>query len=167
VIVEVRFVLGAKLNCSESGSAARPGAKVNKSKIGQEISDSRPDYREDGTGRAGCTAARAWIGSGEHLARQLHRAADAFLLEGDRRAVSSGKISIRWRRVGSVPGAPPRLLIEWRESGGPRVVAPARRGFGSVFVEASIAADLRGTSTIAFDEEGVRCTMELPSEVFA
>jgi two-component sensor histidine kinase len=82
-------------------------------------------------------------------------------------SVSSGKISIRWRRVGSVPGAPPRLLIEWRESGGPRVVAPARRGFGSVFVEASIAADLRGASTIAFEEEGVRCTMELPSEVFA
>jgi PAS domain S-box-containing protein len=82
-------------------------------------------------------------------------------------SVSSGKISIRWRRVGSVPGAPPRLLIEWRESGGPRVVVPARRGFGSVFVEASIAADLRGASTIAFEEEGVRCTMELPSEVFA
>jgi hypothetical protein len=47
------------------------------------------------------------------------------------------------------------------------VVTPVRRGFGSLFVETSIAADLQGTSKIAFEAEGVRCTMELPCEVLA
>jgi PAS domain S-box-containing protein len=82
-------------------------------------------------------------------------------------SVSSGRISVRWHKVASSARTPERLKIEWRESGGPRVVAPARRGFGSVFVEASIAADLQGTSKIAFEAEGVRCTMELPCEVLA
>ena len=82
-------------------------------------------------------------------------------------SVSSGRISVRWHRVASSARSPELLKIEWRESGGPRVVAPVRRGFGSLFVEASIAADLQGTSTIAFEAEGVRCTMELPCEVLA
>jgi PAS domain S-box-containing protein len=82
-------------------------------------------------------------------------------------SVGSGKISIRWQKVASIPGAAPLLQIEWRERGGPRVGPPVRRGFGSTFVEASIATDLRGSSKIAFEAEGVRCTMELPDEVLA
>lgn len=82
-------------------------------------------------------------------------------------SVASGKVSVRWQRVASSPESPQLLKIEWRESGGPHVAQPARRGFGSVFVEASIAADLQGTSRIAFEAEGVCCTIELPCEVLA
>jgi PAS domain S-box-containing protein len=80
-------------------------------------------------------------------------------------SVTAGRISVRWRRIAADPGSP--LRIEWRESGGPPVRPPMRRGFGSKFVEASIAADLQGTSKVAFEPDGVRCVMELPSEVLA
>jgi PAS domain S-box-containing protein len=80
-------------------------------------------------------------------------------------SVTSGRISVRWQKIATDAGSP--LRIEWRERGGPRVHPPARLGFGSKFVEASIAADLQGTSKIAFEPEGVRCVMELPSDVLA
>jgi len=78
-------------------------------------------------------------------------------------SINAGRISIRWQKSSPGPNSP--LQIEWRERGGPRVHPPTRRGFGSKFVEASIAADLQGRSKIAFEPEGVRCTMELPAEV--
>jgi PAS domain S-box-containing protein len=80
-------------------------------------------------------------------------------------SVNTGRINIRWQKFAPDPSSP--VLIEWRESGGPRVHPPTRRGFGSKFVETSIAADLHGRSKIAFEPEGVRCTMELPPEVTA
>lgn len=48
-----------------------------------------------------------------------------------------------------------RLL--WRESGGPAVVAPTRRGFGSRLFENALARELGGSVSLNYDEVGVRC----------
>ena len=74
----------------------------------------------------------------------------------------AGKVEVRWRVV---PGPPPLLSIEWREHGGPAVAAPTRRGFGSRFIEGSVAAELQGTARLIFDAAGLRCTMDVPHEV--
>lgn len=68
----------------------------------------------------------------------------------------SGRVAIAW----SVPGD--RLLVEWREAGGPPVTPPARRGFGSRLIERGLAGELGGTVTLYFDPGGVRCTIEAP-----
>lgn len=73
----------------------------------------------------------------------------------------SGRIEIRWRIVRGQTN-PPLLWIEWREEGGPAVVTPARRGFGSRFIEGSVAAELQGVAKLNFDAAGLRCTMEIP-----
>ncbi len=36
-----------------------------------------------------------------------------------------------------------RLVVDWKELGGPPVKAPTRRGFGSTIIERSIAYDLK------------------------
>jgi two-component sensor histidine kinase len=36
------------------------------------------------------------------------------------------------------------FLLEWKETGGPVVVAPNAQGFGSVLTERSIVSQLRG-----------------------
>jgi two-component sensor histidine kinase len=56
------------------------------------------------------------------------------------------------------------LRIEWRESGGPPVSAPSRRGFGLRMIERALASDLSGTATIVFAPEGLLCRIDAPSE---
>ena len=72
-----------------------------------------------------------------------------------------GLVAIEWTVR---PGAEPALRLTWTESGGPRVVAPRRRGFGSRLIERSLAHDLNGTVVIDFDPQGVVCTIEAPIE---
>jgi PAS domain S-box-containing protein len=54
------------------------------------------------------------------------------------------------------------LSIRWEEVGGPAVSVPAIRGFGTIFIERSIARDLDGQVFIDFDPMGLRCSMEIP-----
>jgi PAS domain S-box-containing protein len=74
-----------------------------------------------------------------------------------------GRVEIRWR-ISREPGQPQQLFIEWRECEGPPVTAPERRGFGSRFIESSVATELQGKAQLDFDPAGLRCTMEIPIE---
>ena len=78
-------------------------------------------------------------------------------------SVPTGSIEVTWG-VQSKPSQPRLLRIEWRERGGPTVTPPERRGFGSRFIEGSVAAELQGTARLDFDPAGVRCIMEIPLE---
>lgn len=71
-------------------------------------------------------------------------------------SVMSGSVRLAWRRDGG------RLRLTWIESGGPAVVAPAHRGFGSVLIQQSIPYELGGTVDLEFAPSGVRCTITLP-----
>ena len=72
-------------------------------------------------------------------------------------------MEIAWR-VDS--GAQPsRLVLDWRETGGPRVTPPARRGFGSRLLERGLAHELGGEVTIRFDPAGVRCHISAPLDL--
>jgi PAS domain S-box-containing protein len=79
-------------------------------------------------------------------------------------SVPKGRIDIRWHVQRSEPAI---LRIEWRERGGPPVAEPSRRGFGTRFIEGSVASELRGKAELAFDPEGLRCTMEIPFDASA
>jgi two-component sensor histidine kinase len=51
------------------------------------------------------------------------------------------------------------LTLEWKESGGPVVNAPAKRGFGSRLIERNLAHDLDGNAQIDFRADGIVCTI--------
>jgi two-component sensor histidine kinase len=72
----------------------------------------------------------------------------------------SGTVEVSWKVQNG--DAPPRLLLRWREAGGPPVAAPRRRGFGSRLIERSLAQDLDGQVDIAFAPSGVVCTVNAP-----
>ena len=65
----------------------------------------------------------------------------------------AGRVEVTWRIV-QAPSQPPLLWLEWRESGGPPVAEPTRRGFGSRFIEGSVAAELQGAARLHFDAAG-------------
>lgn len=53
-----------------------------------------------------------------------------------------------------------RLRLEWKEAGGPPVATPARRGFGTRFIERGLAVEAGGSSTLTFEADGVRWVLE-------
>lgn len=68
----------------------------------------------------------------------------------------SGCVSISWTVLEE------RLSFVWRESGGPPVRMPSKRGFGTRMIERGLASELDGTAAIEFHEAGVVCTVEAP-----
>jgi len=53
-------------------------------------------------------------------------------------------------------------IAEWRERGGPMVEVPKRQGFGTRFIEGSVASELQGQAKLDYDPAGLVCTMEIP-----
>jgi light-regulated signal transduction histidine kinase (bacteriophytochrome)/CheY-like chemotaxis protein len=54
--------------------------------------------------------------------------------------------------------------IEWIESGGPEVVAPTRKGFGSTLIEKTVSHDLGGSVSMQFEADGLRAKFVIPAE---
>jgi two-component system CheB/CheR fusion protein len=63
---------------------------------------------------------------------------------------AGGRVAIAWRLTPQN-----RLEFEWIESGGPAVVAPKRKGFGTMFVERAVASDLNGKANFDYRPEGL------------
>jgi hypothetical protein len=95
-----------------------------------------------------------------------HGASGARDERGEIRALSrpAGSVEIAWSTSVDPPA---RLNLRWAEHGGPPVSPPRRRGFGSRLIERSLASDLGGEVNLAFEPEGVVCTVvaQLPEEV--
>lgn len=79
-------------------------------------------------------------------------------------SVPAGKIDIGWEQLPAKGKSPALLRIEWAEQGGPAVVKPKRRGFGSKLIEGSVSTELGGKAALVYDAAGLRCTIELPAE---
>lgn len=73
-------------------------------------------------------------------------------------SVPEGKIDVTWHTDAGL------LHFVWRESGGPKVVVPQSRGFGSRMLELGLAAELDGQVTIDFAPEGLVCSITAPLE---
>ncbi len=70
-----------------------------------------------------------------------------------------GSVSISWS---SRQGDPEMIELEWVETGGPAVVAPERRGYGTRFVESALSA-YGGSVALVFAPEGLRAKLTLPA----
>ncbi len=75
-------------------------------------------------------------------------------------STTTGNVLVRWSA--DDPRAPNFLDIEWRERGGPPVIPPERRGFGSRFIERGLAREFDGEVDLDFATEGVCCRMRMP-----
>jgi PAS domain S-box-containing protein len=77
-------------------------------------------------------------------------------------STSEGGVSITWgHEAGNQPGEPTFNFV-WEESGGPRVVEPTRKGFGSRLINRVLSGDFNGTVSIEYAPGGVRCVLQSP-----
>jgi two-component sensor histidine kinase len=67
-----------------------------------------------------------------------------------------GRVFMWWRHSSART-----LRIEWKETGGPQIAAPAREGYGSGVIRDLLAYELGGRVNLIFEPDGVRCTIEL------
>jgi len=67
---------------------------------------------------------------------------------------STGKVIVAWELVDAS-----KVRIHWRESGGPVVAEPTRKGFGSRLLEQSFGG--QGQAKIRFAPKGVECLLEI------
>ena len=69
----------------------------------------------------------------------------------------TGTVVLDWEIIEASAGRQLRLI--WTETGGPPVVAPVQRGFGSRLIERSARDQLGGEATVDFLPRGVVCTV--------
>lgn len=73
-------------------------------------------------------------------------------------STETGSVLVTWTLNGE---AERKLRWTWREQGGPLVTAPTRRGFGSRLLESAMAAEPGGLVKMAFNPEGLVCSLEV------
>jgi PAS domain S-box-containing protein len=93
-----------------------------------------------------------------HLALVLHELATNARKYGAL-SVPRGHLSVRWE-VHSEGGGRD-LLLDWEETGGPKISAPATAGFGTTLIEKTLQTH-GGEATLRYGVGGVTCKMRLP-----
>ena len=73
----------------------------------------------------------------------------------------NGSVSVNWRLQNG------DMILEWTEQGGPAVVAPRRRGFGSTIIEQSVPFDLGGDAEVAYRVTGLHARFCIPARHIA
>jgi two-component sensor histidine kinase len=113
------------------------------------------EYLSEDRGRFRIEGEEIWLAPRAALALALAfhelstNAAKYGALAGER-----GTVTISWTVAEGV------LRLRWKETGGPAVSAPEHRGFGSRLIERGLATDLGGRATLAFEPDGLSCTIE-------
>ncbi len=67
-----------------------------------------------------------------------------------------GRVSINWQEDQDAS----RFVLSWKEEGGPNVIAPTHRGFGSKLIERLLASELRGEVRLEFAPSGLICEVD-------
>jgi two-component system CheB/CheR fusion protein len=94
------------------------------------------------------------------LGMALHEMAANAVRHG---ALSAPDGSIRVGWAIEQPGTPQaRLVLEWRESGGPQASGQDREGFGRRLIEEELPIDLDAAGRIDFAEDGVLASVAVP-----
>jgi PAS domain S-box-containing protein len=73
----------------------------------------------------------------------------------------TGRVRVQWE-IGAGEGEP-HFQLDWRESGGPQVASPTRKGFGTVVLETMTRSALACEAVTEFAREGLRWTLRCPA----
>jgi two-component system, chemotaxis family, CheB/CheR fusion protein len=75
-------------------------------------------------------------------------------------STAKGRLSLTWR-VERQP-KPGQIVIEWTETGGPKISKPLKKGFGTELISKEFEYQLGGKANLQFSSEGLKAVLELP-----
>lgn len=90
------------------------------------------------------------------LSMALHELAVNALKHGAL-STSTGQVRLNWSLIDRA------LLLEWRETGGPPVLAPKRQGLGTRLLRRGLTDDLGAPAELIFAREGLVCRLHAPA----
>jgi PAS domain S-box-containing protein len=99
--------------------------------------------------------------AGQAMAMVLHELATNAAKYGAL-STKNGRVLIRWGRHLNGQSRP-HLVFEWKETGGPRVVALGKSGYGTSTIRELIPYEFGGTVDLVPATDGVRCRLVLPA----
>ena len=73
-------------------------------------------------------------------------------------STGAGRVELTWQIKDA------RLELSWKESNGPQIVPPDRRGYGSRAIVAGIERQLGGLVKFDWQTNGLRCTLSVPHD---
>ncbi len=73
---------------------------------------------------------------------------------------STGRVEIAWRV--DETGATPALIFVWKEHDATPINQPQRDGFGTEVLTRMLAYELRATTRLDFESDGLRCSIQFP-----
>lgn len=74
-------------------------------------------------------------------------------------SVPEGIVRVNWNTEGD---GQKRVLVDWREEGGPAALPPSRKGFGTRLIEYSAKAEMGGEAKFNFAPAGLHVRLTLP-----
>ncbi|MDR3473879.1 MAG: HWE histidine kinase domain-containing protein [Devosia sp.] len=72
---------------------------------------------------------------------------------------AGGRVSVSWAVS---RGAEPRVDVQWKESGGPKVTKPPEAGFGTRLIQRGLDKILDSSVSLAFPEDGAEARISFP-----
>lgn len=98
-------------------------------------------------------------GAAQPLAMAIHELATNAIKHGAL-SMPAGRVTVAWGLDAAPAG---KLRLRWDERGGPPVEGvPARRGFGTRVLEATVRDQLGGVLTLTWESSGLVCNIETP-----
>ena len=76
-------------------------------------------------------------------------------------SVPEGRVAIAWEVTAPASGEA-RFRMSWRETGGPPVTPPERKGFGHIVISEMVASSLRAQVALDYAAAGVSWTLDAP-----
>lgn len=156
-----RAALEQRINALAAAHDLGSGQGVDSVYLRRIISLETNPYLSDDPNRVSVTGEEYWIVADKAplFALLLHELATNAAKYG---ALSTpdGRLSIH---IGKDADG---VRLTWQEEGGPQVVAPENRGFGSTLIESAVPYELGGSSELSFLSEGLRADIWIPLEVF-
>jgi two-component system CheB/CheR fusion protein len=73
---------------------------------------------------------------------------------------TGGNVQVRWNTDGEKDAK--SFVLEWQERGGPPADAASKQGFGTKFIERSVAYELQGSAELRFDPGGLHARIRAP-----
>ncbi|MGD9616847.1 MAG: CheR family methyltransferase [Alphaproteobacteria bacterium] len=95
------------------------------------------------------------------LGMALHELAMRAAAEGAL-SVPQGRVYLAWR-FEPIDGAERRLVIRWRESGGPPARPPDGPDYGRDLIETGLRERIGATGSVSFGQDGIQAEIVLPS----
>ena len=80
-------------------------------------------------------------------------------------SVATGLVKIKWRLLSPLGDEPTLFEIKWRESGGPKVRKPTRKGFGQEVVQRLVKNAMSGEVKLSFHPDGVKWRLSVPASL--